>query len=264
VYNLKIIAGRNLQQSDTVREYLVNEACARFLGYRNPADIVGTYVIRGKNFKSPIVGLVADFHSKSMQEKIQPIAFSCNAKYHTGFNILLAARNENTNSWKKTIGQIENAWKEIYPEQDFNYEFVDETIAKFYTKEQHLASLLNWCTGLAVFISCLGLLGLVIYTTTQRTKEIGVRKVLGASVAQIVQLLSKDFIKWVILAFIIATPLAWWAIYKWLENYAYKTSISWWIFLLSGISMLLVALLTLSLQTIRSASANPVESLRTE
>ena len=264
VYNLKILAGRNLQQSDTVREYLVNEACARFLGYRNPADIVGKYVIRGTSLKSPIVGLVADFHSRSMQEKIHPLALSCNAKYQSNFNILLAAKNENTNSWKKTISQIENAWKEIYPEQDFDYEFVDETIAKFYTKEQNLASLLNWCTGLAVFISCLGLLGLVIYTTTQRTKEIGVRKVLGASVAQIVQLLSKDFMKWVLLAFIIATPLAWWAIYKWLENYAYKTSISWWVFLLSGISMLIVALLTLSLQTIRSASANPVESLRTE
>jgi len=124
--------------------------------------------------------------------------------------------------------------------------------------------LLNWCTGLAIFISCLGLFGLVIYITTQRTKEIGVRKVLGASVTQIVSLLSKDFIGLVIIAFVIATPLAWWAMHKWLEDFAYRTTINWWIFGLSGSFMILIALLTLSIQTIRSAIANPVKSLRTE
>lgn len=124
--------------------------------------------------------------------------------------------------------------------------------------------MLNWSAGLAVFISCLGLLGLVIYTTSQRTKEIGVRKVLGASVTQIVSLLSKDFMQLVALAFVIATPLAWWAMYKWLEDFAYRTTLSWWIFGISGIAMLMIALLTLSIQTIRSAVANPVKSLRTE
>ena len=118
--------------------------------------------------------------------------------------------------------------------------------------------------GLAIFISCLGLLGLVIYTTTQRTKEIGVRKVLGASVPQIVSLLSKDFVQLVLVAFVIAAPVAWWAMHKWLEDFAYRTSISWWIFGLSGIAMVVIALLTLSIQTIRSATASPVKSLRTE
>jgi ABC-type antimicrobial peptide transport system permease subunit len=159
---------------------------------------------------------------------------------------------------------MRSAWKEVYPDEQFNYEFLDESIAKFYKKEQDTANLLNWSTGLAVFISCLGLLGLVIYTTTQRTKEIGVRKVLGASVSQIVSLLSRDFISLVLLAFVIAAPLAWWAMNQWLQDFAYRTTFSWWIFAISGTLMLMVALLTLSIQTIRSAVANPVRSLRTE
>ncbi len=175
-----------------------------------------------------------------------------------------APKTGNTDSWKATIAGIETAWKEVYPEEEFKYEFFDESIAKFYKKEQQTASLLNWSAGLAIFISCLGLLGLVIYTTTQRTKEIGVRKVLGASATQIVSLLSKDFIQLVIVGFAIAAPLAWWAMHRWLEDFAYRTNISWWVFALSGILMALIALLILSIHTIRAALSNPVKSLRTE
>jgi hypothetical protein len=210
------------------------------------------------------VGVLRDIHTKSLHVPIQPLAFSSEAKNHDVFHIALPPKGLNTDGWKKTIAAIGSAWKEVYPEDDFKYEFFDESIAKFYKKEQDTAGLLNWSTGLAIFISCLGLLGLVIYTTTQRTKEIGVRKVLGASVSQIVSLLSKDFIQLVLIAFVIAAPLAWWAMNKWLENFAYRTNISWWIFGLCGIGMILIALLTLSVQTIRSAVANPVKSLRTE
>ncbi len=264
LYGLKLLAGRGLRQSDSSIEYLVTESCAKFLGYARPSDIVGKYFEKGNSGKSPIVGVVADFHSKSVTSAIVPIVFTCNQKYHEVFNILLAPKGENTDGWKKTISRIESAWKQIYPEQDFKYNFVDEIIAKFYEDEQKLSGLLNWCTGLSVFISCLGLLGLVIYTTNQRTKEIGVRKVLGASASQIIALLSKDFMQWVVLAFIIAAPLSWWALHKWLQNYAYRTAESWWVFALSGMGMLCLALLTLSIQTIRSANANPVDSLRTE
>jgi predicted permease len=263
LYKMKLVAGRNLQQSDTVREYVINENYARLLGYTNPADIVGQTIDRGGR-KIPIVGVLTDIHTKSLHSAIQPLAFASQAKFHSTFHIALAPKVGNTDSWKKTIAAIGNAWKEIYPEEEFKYEFFDESIAKFYKKEQDTARLLNWSTGLAIFISCLGLLGLVVYTTTQRTKEIGVRKVLGASVSQIVSLLSKDFIQLVILAFVIAAPLAWWAMHKWLDDFAYRTTISWWIFVLSGMGMLVIALLTLSIQTIRSATVNPVKSLRTE
>ncbi|HEY2721991.1 MAG TPA: FtsX-like permease family protein, partial [Chitinophagaceae bacterium] len=167
-------------------------------------------------------------------------------------------------SWKTTIGKLGNAFKKIYPEENFDYQFFDESIAKLYTSEQNISRLLKWATGLAIFISCLGLLGLVIYTTTQRTKEIGVRKVLGASVSQIVALLSKDFLKLVIVAFVIATPVAWWAMNKWLQDFAYRTHINWWVFASTGVAMIIISLLTLSIQTIRSALMNPVKSLRTE
>jgi len=151
----------------------------------------------------------------------------------------------------------------MYPDEDFTFTFFDDTIAKFYESEQHTASLLQWATGLAIFISCLGLLGLVIYTANTRTKEIGIRKILGASVTNIVSILSKDFVLLVVIAFAIAAPIAWWATYKWLQDFAYKTTMSWWVFIISGIAMLLIALLTLSIQTIKTAIANPAKSLRT-
>jgi len=180
------------------------------------------------------------------------------------FSIALQPQNEAGTAWKTTITKIEKAFKEVYPEDDFDYKFFDEDIAKYYIAEQNISSLLKWSTGLAIFISCLGLLGLVIYTTTQRTKEIGVRKVLGASVSQIVSLISKDFILLVLFAFVIAAPLAWIGMNKWLQNFAFRTEISWWIFLSGVAIMIVIALLTLGFQTIKAALANPVKSLRTE
>ncbi len=179
-------------------------------------------------------------------------------------NIALQPQNAEGTAWKSTINAIEKAWKEMFPDDDFDYAFFDQDIAKYYDDEQHISSLLMWATGLAVFISCLGLLGLVIYTTTQRTKEIGVRKVLGASVLQIVTMISKDFMMLIIVAFIVAAPLAWFGMNKWLQNFAYRTNISWWVFLLGVGVMLIIALFTLGFQTIKAAMANPVKSLRTE
>jgi putative ABC transport system permease protein len=141
---------------------------------------------------------------------------------------------------------------------------VDESIAKFYKSEQNISHLLQWSTGLAIFISCMGLLGLVMYTTNLRIKEIGIRKMLGASVSHIVSILSKDFLRLVLIASLTAIPLSWLAMNKWLENFAYKTTMNWWVFVLSTLFMILIALITLSIQTIRAASANPVDSLRTE
>ena len=160
---------------------------------------------------------------------------------------------------------MEQSWKEIYPNDVFEYHFFDESIAKFYESEQHTVTLLTWATGLSIFISCLGLLGLAIYTTNQRTKEIGVRKVLGATVAQIVTLLSKELVLLIVLAFIIVAPVAWWAMNKWMQSFADHTAISWWIFGLSATCMLLLALFASGFQTIKAALINnPLKSLRSE
>jgi len=180
------------------------------------------------------------------------------------FHIALQPQNTAGTVWPTTIVQIKKAYSGNYPGEDFNYKFFDETIAKFYEREQNTASLLTWSTGLAIFISCLGLLGLVMYTINTRTKEIGIRKILGASVATIVSILSKDFVRLVLIAFVIAAPFAWWASYKWLQDFAYRTNMSWWVFVISGVVMLVLALITISIQTIKAALANPVKSLRTE
>lgn len=263
LYGLKLMAGKNINTTDTVTSFLINETYAGVLGFRNPEQAVGKF-IEWENKRVPIVGVVSDFLQRSLHEPMKPLVVASWGKLERNFSIALAPQNESGTAWKTSIGKIEKAFKEVYPESDFEYSFFDEDIAKYYTAEQNISSLLKWATGLAIAISCLGLLGLVIYTTTQRTKEIGVRKVLGASVLQIVGLLSRDFILLVMFAFLIAAPLAWFGMNRWLQNFAFRTDISWWIFFAGAATMVLISLLTLSYQTIRAAIANPVESLKTE
>jgi ABC-type antimicrobial peptide transport system permease subunit len=205
-----------------------------------------------------------DFNQESLHSPVKPLAFSCESGNSWLLHVALKTGPNQASAWKTTLASIEKSYKKFFPEDDFSYEFLDESIAKFYKSEQNLSSLLKWATGLAVFISCMGLLGLVIYTTNQRTKEIGVRKVLGASITNIVSILSRDFVLLVLIASLIAIPLTWWAMHKWLENFTYQTPVSWWVFALSILSMIAIALLTLSIQTIHAANANPVDSLRTE
>ncbi len=263
LYQLKLLAGRAIQQSDTVKEWVINEAYAHILGFQDPAQAIGKYLDWDIK-KVPIVGVVANFHQQSLHEIIKPVAIMSAAHAENNFSVLLQPQNASGTTWKTAIKKIEAAWKEIYPEDDFDYHFLDESIAGFYKAEKNIAQLLIWSTGLAIFISCLGLLGLVIYITNQRTKEIGVRKIIGASVMQIVSLLTRDFLKLVVLAFLIAIPLAWLGIHQWLQNFAFKTTISWWIFVVSGMIMIGIALLILGIKTVKAASVNPVKSLRTE
>lgn len=261
VYQIKILAGRNIEQSDTMKEFIINETYAKAMGFQSPEEALGKQLnFNGKSM--PVVGVMNDFHDQSLRAAISPVVFAGNSG--STFHIRLKPNNARSTVWQNAISKIQKAYKQIYPENDFSYSFVDEKIAGFYKAEQRTASLLKWATGLAILISCLGLLGLVIYTTNTRTKEIGIRKILGASVASIVSILSKDFMRLVLIAFVIAAPIAWWVIYKWLEDFAYRTTISWWVFGLSGITMIIIAILTLSIQTVRSAIANPVKSLRTE
>jgi ABC-type antimicrobial peptide transport system permease subunit len=261
VYRIKLLAGRNVAPSDTTREFLVNATYAKALGFQEPVAAVGKWLsFNGKNV--PIVGVMQDFHDQSVRSSISPLVFS--GSNGDMFHIRLLPNDPAGNSWKNGIAGIQSAFKKVYPNADFNYRFFDETVAQFYKSEKQTASLLRWATGLTIFISCLGLLGLVLFTINTRKKEIGIRKVLGATVANIVAVLSTDVIRLVFIAYLIAVPLAWWATSKWLEEFSYRTPISWWVFIISGVLMLSAALATLSIQIIRAALANPVKSLRTE
>ncbi len=263
VYQIKLLAGRNIQMSDTSSAMLINNTFAKILGFKSPREALGKNIPFEKDKQKQIVGVVADFHQASLHQAIKPLAIYPEKNSST-LHILLKPETVNGKEWSKAIQSIQQDWKEIYPDEDFDYHFFDETIAKFYESEQRTAKLLQWATGLAILISCLGLLGLAVYTTNMRTKEIGVRKVLGASVRQIVALLSTELILLVLIAFAIVTPLAWFAMHAWLQNFADRTTVSWWIFMVSGGGMLLIALVTLSFRTIKAALANPVKSLRSE
>jgi len=263
LYSIKLLAGRNLSSSDTVKEMLINETYMHVLGFQNPQDVIGKY-INWNDKMVPVCGVVKDFNQKSLHEPIKPLLIASDIRNEGLVNLLLQPQNIDGTTWKAALDKSEKAFKEIYPNDDFYYGFFEEDIAKYYTQEQNISSLLRWATGLAVLISCLGLLGLVMYITTQRTKEIGVRKVLGATVSQLVTLLSKDFVQLVLIAFVIAVPLAWLSMNEWLQSFAYRTTISWWIFAVSGLLMIVVAFITLSFQTIKAAIANPAKSLRTE
>ncbi|HTD39329.1 MAG TPA: ABC transporter permease [Mucilaginibacter sp.] len=265
VYQIKLTAGRGLGAADTAKKIVINTTYAKTLGFKDPQKAIGKFIEWDKK-KVEIIGVVADFYQRSLHSPIKPLGILYHHdKYHNGtFHIALKPQTAGGNEWKTAIESIKTSWKKLYPDDDFDYSFYDESIAKFYESEQHTSKLLTWATGLSILISCLGLLGLAMFTTNLRTKEIGVRKVLGATVTQIVTLLSTELVMLVVLAFVIVTPLGWWAMNKWMQNFADKTTISWWIFALSGVGMLLTALLTLSFQTIKAAIANPVKSLRSE
>ena len=257
---IPLTAGRDLLPADTMNEILINETYLHIMGFKRPSDAVGKSVKCDDKYV-PIAGVFRDFHAHPLNYKIAPMAFVRNAEQN---RLMLALLPEDQTRWPAIIADMKNTFAAAYPGEEFKYEFLDENITKAYGDVQKTSTLLQWAMGLTILISCLGLLGLVIYTTTYRTKEIGIRKVLGASVTQIMGLLSGDFIRLVALAFLIATPLAWWAIHSWLEAYVFRTPVSWWIFAVSGIGMMAIALITLSIQTIRTAMSNPVNSLRTE
>jgi putative ABC transport system permease protein len=261
LFSIPLLAGRYLHPSDTTREILINENLMSLMGVQNPRDAIGK-MVKLDDKMVPVVGVMKDFHAHPLSYKIAPMVFCQNIG--NSHEMIVSLKPEQMNNWKEVIAKIKTVFIKTYPLENFDYSFFDEDIANAYGEQQNISSLLKWATGLTVFISCLGLLGLVIYTTNNRVKEIGVRKVLGASVTQIVSILSKDFIKLVAIAFFIATPLAWWALHKWLDDFAFKTEISWWVFVISGLGMIAIALITLSVQTIRAAMANPVNSLRSE
>jgi putative ABC transport system permease protein len=264
IYHLPLLAGRNLRPSDSSTELIINRTLCTLLGFKDPVDAIGKTLLNGSSQRVPIVGVIADFHQAGMHTPIKPLVLTWSNKDHFTMHLALSPQTPDGASWKTTMAQVEKAYKETYPRRDFDFEFLDDSIAKYYVAEQQLSTLLRWATGLTIFISCLGLAGLVIFTTNTRTKEIGIRKVLGAPVAAIIALLSKEFVKLLAIAFAIAAPVAWWATHQWLDSFAYRAPVSWWIFPLAGLTMMGIALLTMSVRTIRAATANPVDALRSE
>ncbi|HTD41069.1 MAG TPA: ABC transporter permease [Mucilaginibacter sp.] len=255
---LNIAQGRDFSKdfgSDSLG-YLINETALKRIGYKDP--IGRSFTMWGK--KGKIVGILKDFHFNSLHNPIYPLIVRLREKEDFG-NMLIRTKSGQT---KEAIATIEKLCKELNPRFTVTYEFVDLDYKKLYNNEQMVAKLSDAFAGLAVFISCLGLLGLAMFTAEQRTKEIGIRKVLGASVGSLFTLLSKEFVILVVIALLIATPVAWYAMYKWMLNYNYHADIAWWVFLLAGVIAILITLVTVSFQSAKAALTNPIKSLRSE
>lgn len=269
LFGLKLVAGRNITNSDSAKEFVINETYAKTLGFKKPADAVGkllTYSGERGELKLPIVGVIADFHLQSLRSSIQPLYLLSENKYERSVSVKIRSNGKSATEFKAVLAKMKKAYNEVYPtsSRDFSPSFFDDTLAKFYEKESRQAQILNTATGIAILISCMGLFGLAAYITQQRTKEIGIRKILGSTIYQIVGLLSKDFIRLVILSIVIASPIAYWLMRKWLEDFAYRVDISIWIFVLAGIVSIVIAILTVSYQSIRAALLNPVKTLKVE
>jgi len=265
-YQMKIIAGRNMLHSDSLREFVINETMAKAIGFNNPQDAIGKmlYMMGADEKAYPIVGVIADFHQQSFHDAIQPAVIVNDPSLDFSIAIKLAASEANMKAVKPIAAAIEQQWKKIYPGQPFDYSFLNESVTWLYGQEKKTAWLMNAAMAITIFISCMGLFGLGMFTAQKRTKEIGIRKVLGASVTNITTMLSKEFLLLIIIAIVIASPIAWYFSHQWLQDFVYRTTVSWWVFLIAGAGAMVIALLTVSFQAIKAAVANPVKSLRTE
>ncbi|MGC4023002.1 MAG: ABC transporter permease [Cyclobacteriaceae bacterium] len=260
-YGLKLVAGRSYSRdhpSDTIGGIVMNEAAAKQYGYANPADIIGKkYKQWGR--EGEVIGVVKDFNYISLHRAIEPLTLP-----YEPFASRYVSIKVKSQDMPKTIEEVHKVWTQLAPHRPFLYSFLDTDFDKQYQKDFKFKTLFSTFSSLAIFIACLGLLGLATYTTEIRTKEIGIRKVLGANVSSIVTLLTRDFLVLVIIAMVIATPVAWYSMNQWLEGFAYRVEIQFWVFLLAGFFAIAVAAITISFQTLKTAMTNPVNSLRSE
>ena len=259
-FGLKIIAGRNSIASDTVREFVVNEMLVKKLKLKSPEDIIGKKMsVDGGRRSFLIVGVVKDFHNYSFRQNIMPICIVSNYQDYTNFAINIESRN-----MKSTLDAVEKAWIQTFPEHVYKSEFLDDRIADFYRTDILMLKLIQIFAGIAIFIGCLGLYGLVSFMASQKTKEIGVRKVLGASIGNIVWIFGKEFVRLLLVAFLVAAPLAWWAMNTWLQDFEYKAEFGAGVFLLSLITTIIIAAVTVGYRSISAALTDPVKSLKSE
>jgi putative ABC transport system permease protein len=264
-YGIHLVAGRNFSRdySMDTSNFILNESAVKAIGWKSPQEAIGRNFMYGGT-KGKVIGVIADFHFESLQHKIVPMVLvnppttPTDSRFNS-LSIKLAGNNI-----PASLASVEKIWKTYLPELPYQYTFLDENFNKLYQSEQRQGTIFTTFACIAIFIACLGLFGLSAFEITQRVKEIGVRKVLGAKVSSIVTLLSKDFLKLVLVATLIAFPIAWYAMSHWLQGFAYRVNIHWWVFVLAAILALVVALVTVSFQAIKAAVANPVESLRSE
>jgi putative ABC transport system permease protein len=264
---LKLLAGRNFSKdiSSDVSAYIINETAVRELGLGSAGQAIGktlswpTWRKPDSVKTGPVIGVVKDFHYKSLHEKIEPSVLQIYPQAYSKVAVKISGSNI-----EPIIGEIKNVWNRYSPDYPIEYNFLDESFGKMYKGEDKLKTLLTLFTAITIFVSCLGLLGLAAYAAERRKKELGVRKVLGATVEGLVVLLSKDFVKLVLISLLLASPIAWYFMNRWLDNFPYRITISWWMFAIAGAIAVVLALLTVSFQTIKAALSNPVQNLRSE
>ena len=259
-YKLPLIAGRNLQPSGYTKEFLVNESLMKSLGITDPAEILNKEIsIWDDRIKCPVVGVLKDFNVRSFRHDLAPLLVTTNTTMYSQAGIKLATANMSS-----TLQSVKAVWERTFPNFVYEYKFLDEKIENFYKQENQLAQLYKIFAGIAIFLSCLGLYGLASFMAVQRIKEVGIRKVLGASAGSIVYMFSKEFILLILIAFSIATPIAWYYMHQWLQDYVYRVDVSWWLFAAGGFTAIVIALATISFQAIKAARINPVNCLRSE
>jgi putative ABC transport system permease protein len=259
-FQLKMISGRNFSKEFSTDENaaILNETAVSTLGFKNSLEAVGQKIIRRRDTLT-IIGVVQSFHHQGLQKAIDPQIILLVPDSRDAYSIKLSSAD-----MPKTVATVENIWAKHFPNDPFNYFFLDDFYNQQYKADQRFGKVFSLFSMLAILIACLGLLGLSSYNILQRTKEIGIRKVLGASTQNVVYILAKDFLKLVLIAFVVAVPLTWWLMHNWLQEFAYRINIGWWIFLIAGAIAIAIALVTVSFLAIKAAVANPVKSLRTE
>lgn len=261
-YQIAFVQGKSFTQEDANRSWnnakkvIINEKAAAQLGFTKGETVVGKKIVWGEPYE--VVGVVKDYHHLSLHQSIEAVIYLPSVSF--GY---FTVQTDQANMQSK-ISTIEKLYKTSFPGNPYEYFFAEETYDQQYKREQDLGSIFIAAALIAIFIACLGLFGLAAFSAQQRVKEIGIRKVLGASVSDITGLLSKDFVKLVLVSIVIASPIAWWGMHKWLQDFAYRTNIDWWVYIAAGLTAIFIAVVTVSLQAVRSALANPVKSLRTE
>jgi putative ABC transport system permease protein len=260
-YKIKMIAGRNFSEQfgTDKKAVIINENTVKLLGFKNAADAVNQKIIRGGSDTVTVVGVTANFHQLGLQKNIDPMVLLLTPNLSTFYSLKINSTNP-----QQTIASLKKLWNNYFPRDPFDYFFLDESFGEQYKADLLFGKVFGVFAFLAILIACFGLLGLSAYNVLQRTKEIGIRKVLGASVQSILVLLSLDFLKLILISFLFAIPAGWFIMNLWLEDYAYRINIAWWVFAVAGCVALLIAIITISTQAIKAAIANPAKSLRTE